>query len=140
MRKIPELLYKQVLGLTTAIVDAHENENSWLQETALAQLAALYNFHSATNTPDPFLTETLADFTDDAPESVSLYRLAILQSEKFQDEPIYTKQIGLASRLNELSQTQEAKQLLIEAIRTARQSEDEDAIAEAEELVANLTH
>ena len=139
MRKIPELLYKQVLGLTTEIVEALESESSQLQENAFEQLLALYNFHSETNTPDPFLTEALADFTDDPSKSISLYRLAILQSAHFQDEPIYTKQIGLAKCLLDISEIDEVKQLLSEAIRFAREFDDEDAACEAEDLLTNLS-
>ncbi|OGB22324.1 MAG: hypothetical protein A3I66_20595 [Burkholderiales bacterium RIFCSPLOWO2_02_FULL_57_36] len=89
----------------------------------------------ASRTPDPFVSETLADFTDDPIESASLYRAAIEQCAYFPGEPLHTKQIGLASSLIGLGEIEEARGILLEAIQAARNLHDTEAIAEAEELL-----
>ena len=69
--------------------------------------------------PDPFLTETLADFSDDLDDAIRLYRLALEQSAAFPGEPTHTKRQGLAECLLEDGSIAEAREELDKAIRDA---------------------
>ena len=128
MRNVPEPLYGDVLRLSLAIVNASEREDAPKARGALRQLRGLYR--SKRNSPDPFLTEALADFTGGARAASKLYRLAIQQSLAFPGEPIFTKQAGLASRLIELGYSSEAARLLSEAKPAAQAAGDEAILAE----------
>lgn len=61
MRKIPEPLYQQVLEIALALANATEAGNAPARRGAYRRLRSLYR--SRLGSPDPFLTETLADFT-----------------------------------------------------------------------------
>lgn len=135
MRKVPEPLYSEVFGLSTELVDAFERGDADAQEDAFVRLRQLHSLQMASRIPDPFVSETLADFTDDPIESASLYRAAIEQCAYFPSEPLHTKQIGLASSLIGLGEIEEARGILLEAIQAARNLHDTEAIAEAEELL-----
>ena len=87
---------------------------------------------------DPFLTETLADFTDDALEAVRLYELSIRQSQSFPGEITYTKRVGLARRLQEMGRTNQALQQISMARRDAFAAKDTDVLKELEELAKGL--
>ncbi|WP_139351857.1 hypothetical protein [Polaromonas sp. A23] len=95
---------------------------------ALAELRALFEAQQASDKPDPFLSETMADFTTDLNEAIRLYRLAIEQCAKFPDEPTHTKRQGLVERLFELRQNAEAEEELVRATREAFAAGDSDAI------------
>lgn len=46
----------------------------------------------------PFLTEAVADYTEDPSEATRLYELSLEQAGMFPDEPKHTKMISLAQR------------------------------------------
>lgn len=93
MRKVPEPLYQQVLVLALAITNAVEAEDAPARRGAYRRLRSLYR--SRLGNPDPFLTETLADFTGGPGARVKLYRLAIQQCSAFPDEDVASKQDAL---------------------------------------------
>lgn len=79
----------------------------------------------------PFLTEALADYTDDVAASARYYELALEQACAYSDEPTHTKMISLAERLTELGQLERAEAYLrtgrAEAVRRADTFWIEDA-------------
>lgn len=136
-RRPPQELYDVVLELTTAIVQpVHGTSDMDLTMASEAQtrLAALYEARLALGKPDPFLTETMADFTTDLNEAVRLYRLAIEQCSQFPDEPIHTKRHGLVERLFELGHTAEAEEELVRARREAFAAGDVDVIRDLDAI------
>jgi hypothetical protein len=94
MREIPKELWAEVLKNTTDIVWGPEREDAEATSADVERLPAVYTRQSALGQPDPFLSEVLADFTDDAAEATVLYRLALTQSRDCPDEPIHTKRIS----------------------------------------------
>lgn len=132
-RHPPQELYDKVLELTNAIAQPEccgSDIDSAMAAEALTQLTALFEVQQASGKPDPFLTETLADFTADLNEAVRLYRLAIKQCSEFPDEPTHTKRQGLVERLFELGCNAEAEEELVQARREAFAAGDADAIRE----------
>lgn len=122
-RHLPQDLYDRVLELTTAIAQPDKRNESEIDsaaaEDALRRLNLLFENRQAAGADDPFLTETLADFTADDAESVRLYRLALEQSALFPGEPTHTKRLGLIERLHELGRDIEAAEELGQARREA---------------------
>jgi hypothetical protein len=137
IRRPPQDLYDCVLELTTAIAQPEHgvsDVDSIQAAEALTKLVALFEARQAAEKPDPFLTETMADFTTNPNEAVRLYRLAIEQCAEFPDEPTYTKRQGLAEQLFELGLTDEAEEELARARREAFAAGDIDAIKDLNEL------
>ena len=131
-RRVPQPLYDQVLELTEAIVQPEASDesaiDSALAAAALQKLVSLFENLQAADAPDPFLTETLADFTSDAEEAIRLYRLALQQSLTFPGEPTHTKRQGLVERLLEAGHAVEAQVELDKARREAFMAGDTEAI------------
>ncbi len=138
IRKIPELLYSQVLDLALKITNASEAEDSVAQAAAVLELQELYAELRVANSSDPFVTETLADFTEDDRHAIKLYELAISQSVAFEGEPIYTKRIALALRHIDLSESNLAYDLLIQARDEANVFGDADSVKEVDELLVKI--
>jgi hypothetical protein len=97
VRAIPEPLYQQVLGIALAITNATEAGDAPARRGAYRRLRSLYR--SRLGSPDPFLTETLADFTGGPRTRIKLYRLAIQQCTLFPDEDVSFKENALAEVL-----------------------------------------
>ncbi len=140
MRKVPEPLYSEVFDLSIELVNASERNDTTAEERAFMRLNELHALHMSRGTADPFLTEALADFTEDDRKAVWLYRVAIEQQRHFPGEPLHTKQIDLASRLIKLGDHEEAKGLLLEAIQIARNLKDTEAIDQAEDLLTGFAN
>jgi hypothetical protein len=136
MRKMPEPLYNCVLELSLRIANAAEAEDPRARRGAYRRLRTLYR--TRLGKPDPFLTETLADFTTGPRTAAKLYRLAIQQCAEFPDEGLYTKQIVLARVLTEIGNAPEAATLLSTATPAASAQDDASALAEIDELLATL--
>lgn len=132
MRKVPEPLHAKVLELSLAIANAGERCDFAKARGAFRRLRGLYR--SRRNNPDPFLTEAMADFTGGARSASKLYRLAIEQSAAFPGEPIFTKQIALATRLLQLGHLQESARFTALAKPAAQESGDEVFLDELLEL------
>ena len=138
----PQDLYETVLALSTAIAQPNKLEDAEVDssaaEEALEKLVTLFQSRQAAGKPDPFLTETLADFTEDAAESIELYRLALEQSAAFAGEPTHTKRQGIVERFVELGRTVEAREELVAARREAFAAGDTEAIKELDALVNGM--
>lgn len=132
MRNIPQPLYDRILVLALRIANAIEAGNPRARRGAYRRLRTLYR--SRLGQPDPFLTETLADFTTGPRTATKLYRLAIAQSSEFPDESLHTKQIGLARALLDTGKSPEAAALLQTAQLTATEQNDTSTLAEIDAL------
>jgi hypothetical protein len=140
MREVPKELWGEVLEVVTAITwgpDGNEPDSE-TSKAALAQLRSIYLRQESLGEPEPFLTEALADYTDDAAQAVALYRRALAQSVSCRDEPTHTKRICMASRLIELGDLTEARSELIRGRVEAERLGDDDYLALADELLARV--
>ena len=140
MREVPKELWGEVLGVVTAITWGPDGRkpDAEASEAQVAQLRAIYDRQERLGQPEPFLTEALADYTDDAAEAVTLYRRALVQSDGYSDEPTHTKRICLASRLIELGDLAEARSELVLGRAEAARLNDADYLGMADELLAKL--
>ncbi len=102
MRDIPEDIYERVHELALGMVNASEAEDSTLRDSFYQNLLSYFHEQAEAGRSHPFLTEALADFTNDNATSVTYFRLALEQSKDFPHEPLHTKIISLSERLIEL--------------------------------------
>jgi len=141
-RKVPTALYQEVFDLATRIAQPFATPIGDVDETAAAEalddLVALFTRCEDAGTPDPFLTEALADFTSDDTEAIRLYRLALEQAAQFAGEPTHTKRLGLARRLHGRGHMDEAREQLALARRDAFAAGDSAVMEELDELAKEL--
>jgi hypothetical protein len=141
-RRVPQALYDAVFEITTAIAQPDTlvgaDVDSVVAEEARAKLVGLFQSRQAAGNPDPFLTETLADFTINDAEAVRLYRLALAQSVAFPGEATHTKRLGLVERLIAMGRTAEAVEELDRARRDAFAAGDTEVIKELNALASKL--
>ena len=136
MREVQRTIWAQVLDLTTQLTWCTEETDKERAAALYGELRALYDQRRELGQPDPFLTEALADYTDDDHEAVSLYKLALTQSAAHPDEPIHTKEISLAARLINLGDTQSARAALLRGKAEAQTRNDGNYVEFADELLA----
>lgn len=141
-RQPPQALYDFVLTLATTIAQPDAVDEAGVDvaaaKNAKAELIALFHRHQEAGTPDPFLTETVADFTDDPAEQVRLYKLSIEQCAAFPGEPLHSKRCGLIESLLELGHTAEARDELINAKRAAFAARDPEAVKALDALAEQM--
>jgi hypothetical protein len=139
-RTIPPALYDEVFALATAIAQPDAKPLDAVDEIkasdAHAKLHDLFKRRESSGKSDPFLTETLADFTDDNSESIRLYELALDQCAAFPGEATISKRIGLARALIEANRVIEAREQIEVARREAFSARDAVALEESNELAA----
>ena len=116
-------IYERVHELAVAIVNASGADDDALHGSLCQTLRAYYDEQASLGRSHPFLTEAMADYTDDATEAVRLYELSLEQARTFPDEPTHTKMISLAQQFMELGRTEQAEAYLrdgrAEAVRRA---------------------
>lgn len=139
MRKVPTPLWKEVFDVVDDIKRWSDAGNAQLEASCIALLQVIYARQEALGAPDPFLTEAMADYTDDPAEAVRLYRLALAQSSRHPDEPTHTKRIDMASRLVELDDLQSARTELIQGRAEAERLNDTFYVELADDLLSKLT-
>jgi HD-GYP domain-containing protein (c-di-GMP phosphodiesterase class II) len=140
MREVSKDLWGEVFEVVTAITwgpDGNEPDPK-ASEAAVAQLRAIYARQEGLGQPEPFLTEALADYTDDAAEAVALYRLALAQSTGYPDEPTHTKRICMASRLIDLGDLAGARSELVLGRAEAERLGDLNHVELADELLVKV--
>ena len=141
VRVIPEALYEEVRVLAEVIAQPQAGAFGAVDEAAssraYAALLALHKRLEASGTPDPFVTEALADFTADRSEAIRLYRQALKQCEAFPGELLHTKRISLARQLLAVGQKAEALEQVEVARREAFGAADAGAIRELEEIASD---
>jgi hypothetical protein len=141
-RTIPPALYDEVFTLVTAIAQPYADPLNQVDEAkaseAYDKLLELFRQKELAGESDPFLTEALADFTDDKLEAIRFYKLAIDQCGAFLGESTVPKRIGLARVLLSVNRRSEAQAEIEIARREAFAEKDSDAIKELDELAASL--
>jgi len=140
MSNIPPDIYERVRELALAMTNASEAGDTALQDSGYQSLLAYHEEQTRLGRSHPFLTEALADYTDDVATSARYYELALEQARAYSDEPTHTKMISLAERLIELGQLERAEAYLrdgrAEAVRRADTFWIEDADRLLHELAA----
>ncbi|MBA4148867.1 MAG: hypothetical protein H0X66_12195 [Verrucomicrobia bacterium] len=137
MRNIPPEMYERVYDLALSIVNATESGDAALHETHYQSLLAYHQEQTALGRSHPFLTEALADFTEDLATSVRYFKLSLEQARDVPHEPIYTKMISLAERLIQLGQFEMAEAYLRDGRAEAVRCSEPDWIKNADELMKN---
>jgi len=135
MRDIPEDIYERVHELALGMVNASEAEDSTLRDSFYQNLLSYFHEQAEAGRSHPFLTEALADFTNDNATSVTYFRLALEQSKDFPHEPLHTKIISLSERLIELGLCEQAEAHLRDGRAEAVRLADADSVKKADELL-----
>jgi hypothetical protein len=127
-----------VREIALEIVNASSAGDAVLQASLYEAFVDFYREMSAINRSHPFLTESLADFTDDDEEAARLYLLAIDQAETFPEEYTHTKKFALARCLWTLGQPEQAEAYVRDARAEAARLDDQDCILECEDLLREI--
>lgn len=138
MSSIPPDIYERVHEIAVAIVNASVADDDALCDSLCRTLRAYYDEQASLGRSHPFLTEVMADFTDDEAESVKLYELALKQACAFPEEPTHTKMISLAQRLIELGRSEQAEAYLSDGRAEALRQGDTFWIEEADRVLQEL--
>jgi hypothetical protein len=135
-RNIPQVLYDQVFALINDIAQPEAGATGHIDNekasAAQSKLRALYLEHETSGDVDPFLTEALADFTDDNVEAAKLHALALTQSGAFPGEPTLSKRVGMVRALIGSGQTAGVIEHIEIARREAFAERDSGALSELE--------
>ena len=132
----PEDIYERVHELAVGIVNASSAGDDALHDSLCETLRAYYDEQASLRRSHPFLTEAMADYTDDAAEAVLLYEKALEQARAFPDEPTHTKMISLAQKVIELGCKEKAEAYLRDGRAGAVRCGDAFWIEEANGLLA----
>jgi hypothetical protein len=135
---IPQDIYIRVREIAVDMVNASSAGDTVLQASLYAAFRVYCQEISAAQRSHPFLTESLADFTDDDEEAVRLYRLAIDQAATFPEEHTHTKKIALARCLTVLGQLEQAEAYVRDAHAEAGLLDDKDCLLECEDLLREM--
>lgn len=138
MSNIPPDIYERVHELALAIVNALCADDDPLHDSLCQTLRTYYDAQVRLGRSHPFLTEAMADYTDDAAEAVRLYELSLEQACRFPDEPTHTKMISLAQQFIELGRTEQAEVLLRDGRAEAVRRGDTHWIEDADRLLQQL--
>lgn len=138
MSNIPPDIYEHVHDLALAMTNATMADDTALHDSCYQSLLAYHADLTLLGRSHPFVTETLADYTDDLATSVRFYALALEQARAYPDEPTHTKMISLAGRLIELGQLERAEAYVRDGRAEAVRCEDTHFIEEADRLLREL--
>ncbi len=138
MSNIPPDIYERVHELTIAIVNASEAGDDALRDSLCQTLRCFYDEQASLGRSHPFLTEAMADYTDDTAEAVRLYELSLEEARAFPDEPTHTKMISLAQQFIELGLTERAGAYLRDGRAEAVRRGDAFWIEDADRLLQEL--
>ncbi|MBK1790387.1 hypothetical protein [Persicirhabdus sediminis] len=142
VKSVPVEIYCRVLKVASHITEAIINDDKVMHQVHVQRLRSLYDEYIITNGgAHPFLIETIADFTEDLPEAVMWYQLAIKESAKYPDEPVYTKQISAGERLifcSNRSMHEQAAAFLTDGHRGALEEEDWEWIGRSGDLLEQM--
>lgn len=132
-------LYKKVHQLATQLLQAAEADNEPVFNQRYQELQTLCQQHQHGPKDHPVQWETLADFSDDNPTAIQLYRQALALANA-QQEPSYSASISLSlsGRLLEQQQTAEALTAAIAARTYAAQTQDRELQQEIEQQLRRL--
>ena len=132
-------LFQQVEQLAETLMAAAERDDETSFYEGYNQLNALCELHAGTKNDHPVFWETLADFTEENPDAVSLYQRAFEIADSLKENEYKASiQFSLAQRLVELGEVAQAKQALIKSEKFASYTEDVDLQNEAAALIKTL--
>ncbi len=136
MSSIPPEMHEKVLAWATQMTNATLADDDALCQSLYLGLIDYYNEQTTAGPGHPFLTETVADYTDDPTAALSYYQLALAQSQKLGEaEPTQTILLGSAAKLIELGLQEPAQAYLQAGRNEATRRNDEFAIEEADRLL-----
>jgi hypothetical protein len=136
---IPPEMHERVLDMACQITNAALADDTALREAHYLSLLEYFEAQTDAGQGHPFLTETVADYTDDPVAALRYYQLALEQSHKLGvTEPMQTILIGIAEKLLELGMPEQAEARLHDGRKEAIRRNDEFAIAEADRLLKEL--
>lgn len=138
MSFIPPDIYDRVQKLALGITNATEAADGVLRKRYYLQLKEFHAEQTRAGQPHPFITEALADYTDDPEEAVRLYRESIALAMEFPDEPLHTKHIALARCLAELGLKEQAEAHLTDGRAEAIRRDDPYWVREADSVAREL--
>jgi hypothetical protein len=138
MSSIPPDIYERVHELAVTLVNASGAGDDARYDSHCQTLRGYYDEQSSLGRSHPFLTEAMADYTDDATEAVRLYELSLEQARAFPDEPTHTKMISLAQQFIELGRTEQAEAYLRDGRAEAVRRGDTFWIEDADRLLQQL--
>ena len=139
MSNLPPDIYARVHELTLALVNALDAGDAPLHDSLLVTFRSYYDEQAALGRSHPFLTEALADFTDNPPDALRLYQLSLEQALQFPDEPTHTKHISLAGQLIDLGHTEQAEAHLLTGRAEALRLQDDFWIQESDRLLDSIS-
>ncbi|MBI5387950.1 MAG: hypothetical protein HZA90_25080 [Verrucomicrobia bacterium] len=139
MSTIPTDIYERVHEFAVALANTAQAEDDALHAALCLQLRAYYDEQASLGRSHPFLTEALADHTDDPAKAARLYELALDQARAVPDEPTHTKMISLAERLLELGQSEQAEPFLTDGRAEAVRRHDAIWVGESDSALQRLT-
>lgn len=132
-------LYKSVLNLAGDLVEAAQRKNQTPFDALYTRLNSLCQENENTDKDHPVQWETLADFTDDFAEAVSLYEKALVKASAINAKDYMSSiSYSMATMQVELGQTDAAITSLKNAKVSANKIADKELRTEIDELLAEL--
>lgn len=138
MSNLPPDIYARVHELAVAIVNASAAGDDALHDSLCHTLRAYHDEQTGLGRSHPFLTEAVADYTEDPSDAARLYELSLEQAALFPNEPKHTKMISLAQRYLELGHPQQAEAYLRDGRAEAIRRGDTEWIKDANNLLHQL--
>lgn len=132
-------IYKAVHGLAEKLMAAAKKDDQETFDSLYAELKAICIEHENTEKDHPVQWETLADFTEDLEEAVSIYAKALEKSIAINSKDHMSSiAFSMATLQIELGQTDAAIKNLQDAKVSANKIEDEDLKEEINALLETL--
>lgn len=139
MSSIPPEMRAKVLELALQITNATLADDDALSDSGYQNLLEYYREETAVGRGHPFLTEVVADYTEESNAALRYYQVALEQSQRIGPaEPTQTILLGMTVKLLELGKVEQAEAYLRDAKKEAVRRQDEYSIAEADRLLKEL--
>jgi hypothetical protein len=138
MSNIPPDIYESVREFALAMTNASGAGDDALHDSVYQSFLSYYEEQTRLGRSHPFLTEALADYTDDLVTSARYYEFALEQARPYSDEPTHTKMISLAENLIELGLLERAEAYLRDGRAEAVRCADTFWIEDADRLLHEL--
>jgi hypothetical protein len=133
-------IYKQVLLLAGDLVSAAQKKDQKSFDQYYQELKDICDEHDNTDKDHPVQWETLADFTDDLADAITLYEKALVKAEAINSKD-FRSSIGfaIATLQVELGQESSAIMQLEKAKISCNKIADQELKDEINHLLARLT-
>jgi tetratricopeptide (TPR) repeat protein len=132
-------IYKSVYRLSEQLMEAANQNNEKAFNALYSELASICSEHENTHKDHPEQWETLADFTDDYEEAISVYEKALEKATAINSKDhMASIAFSMAKLQVELGYTVPAIKNLQSAKLSANKIADQDLKVEIDELLASL--